>query len=301
MLPLVLWLGCSGGDVPDKDDESTGLFPETGETDLDMDGCRAWLSDQHDPSPPMGCTSGELDWRAEMLSVGATVFPVGDSRYAVIWLPESWAQGDPLLYVVHNSDGCGEQLLSFWDSVRGDRSLGFVAISYRSQGAADYDTEPVIYDNLTGVHTELSAHCPVAASAKVYYGFSRGAGRGYGISFLDRSAEVPYLDGYILDSGTTRPNPNDTERGVLDGASYWLWCGGRDPDPINSSALLCDTMAGSLVPFLEEYGGSVQLTEDPDGCHGMFFDCGDTCGDCRLRRDGADGDFPSVFDFISDL
>jgi hypothetical protein len=297
---ILLGLACSG-DSKDGIDSGAG-FDGPGES-ATMEGCTDWLAQRHDPSLPMACSGreGELDWRAEMLAAGATIFPIGDQRYGLIWLPDEWTPGDPLLYIIHNSDGCPEQFVTLWDNVRESQGYGFVAVSYREPGSSTYDDEPVIYDNLSAIHGELVDNCPVKSSAKAYYGFSRGAGRAYGVSFLDRAASQPFLDGYIIDSGTTRINPVSAEDGILDGARYWLWCGGRDPDPVNKGALVCDTMRDDHIPTLQSFGGETTLIEDTQGCHGMFFSCEETCDDCRLRKDSSEGDFPKVFDFLQSL
>lgn len=267
-----------------------------------MTQCRQWVQDQMDDAPAMVCEAreGMPDWREDLLDNGGVVFSVGGDRYGVIWLSENWDAGDPLLYIVHNTDGCPEYFVRLWDNVRGDRPLGVVAVSYRAQGSENYDSEETIYANLAAIHAPLAAHCPTANSTKAYYGFSRGGGRGYGISVIDQMAEAPFLDAFLLDSGVAG-TPRLDEM-VLEDARFWLWCGERDPDPINSGALLCDTLRESLVPYVENYGGSVDaLTADPEGCHGMFYDCPSSCADCRLRTDGSTGVFPAVFSYLDDL
>ena len=296
--------GCASPALDDDDDDDGGGLFVPGDSAPTMDDCAAWLADQHDPSQPAVCSEqdGEPDWRAEIVAAGAVVYPVSADRYATVWLPEAWAFGDPLLYIVHNTDGCGEQLSSLWDRARGENALGFVSISYRAPGSEQFDPEGIVYDNLTTVHDALELHCPISASPKAYYGFSRGAARAYGISFLDRAAEAPFLDTFIIDSGTAPVSAGGAAPDALEGARFWMWCGERDPDPVNAGETICDTMRGSLAPLLSSFGGSVDaLVANEDGCHGMLFDCGQTCADCRPHDGPTQGDLPELFRYLSTL
>lgn len=118
--------GCAPPALDDDEGASGLLLP--GDSGPTMDDCAAWMADQHDPVLPTVCSeqSGEPDWRAEIVAAGAVVYPLSADRHATVWLPAVWEPRDTLLYIVHNTDGCGGQRSALWDLFSGSGLRGAV-------------------------------------------------------------------------------------------------------------------------------------------------------------------------------
>lgn len=126
---VIVAFGCASPTLDDADGAPGLSLP--GDSGPTMDDCTAWLADQHDPGLPMVCSEqpGDPDWRDESVAAGAVVYPISAARCATVWPPAAWGPGDALLYIVHNTDGCGELLSALWDRVQGDNALGFISVS----------------------------------------------------------------------------------------------------------------------------------------------------------------------------
>ena len=293
-------LGC-GDKTSESDPGGPGLL-DSAVPQADLTACREWLATGSAPEVETGCAATGEDWRALFLAAGGAIFPVGAGRYYGVWLPDGWQPGTPLIYVVHNTEGCAEQLFDIWRSAGQD--YGLVLLQYRSAGAADFDDDRTVYDNLSVAHAAVGEHCPVEGSSRVYYGFSRGAARGYGVSVLD-TAGMGFLDAYVIDSGVL---PGSSLSGYSSGAMadtrYWMWCGSEDVDPTNASRPMCETMREDMAEAVVRLGGSVDaLIEEEGGCHGMFFyDCDESCSNCRRRQADSLGEsLPQLFSYIDGL
>ena len=298
-LTLALMISC-GSAIDDEDDGGEGIVIGGGGADPTMADCMDWLAQSQSVDIPHQCSTDE--YRGIVEALGGAIFPVGTDRYYVAWFPQDW-DGASVIYAVHGSIGCAEMMADLFAEAASGR-YAVLALQFVSQGSQDYDDEATLYDNLQAMHAEAAEHCPVERARRVYYGYSRGGGRGYGLAARDAEAAA-LLDAVVIDSGTsTLAALSGWGDESLRESRFWLWCGTRDPDPIDSSRTTCAVMEEDMEPWIASRSGTVDaLVQEEGGCHGMFFtDCDANCDSCRRRgRDNLGPSLPLLFDYIDGL
>lgn len=295
---LTLMVGCGGGTVED-DDDGGGLL--LGDSDAPtMTDCTGWLASSQADSILHACSTEE--YRNNLLASGGAVFPVGDGRYYTAWFPPDW-DGQTVIYAAHGSSGCADMMSDLFAQAS-QGAYAVLSLQYRTAGGEDYDSAEILYDNLTTLHDEVALRCPIEAATGVYYGYSRGGGRGYDIGGLD-AAGAGLFEAVLIDSGTNSLSQlSGWGDEALADERFWLWCGSRDIAPTDSSRTTCEVMEEDMAPWITDRGGALDaLVEESGGCHGIFFgDCDTNCGNCK-RRTAADlgESLPMMFDYIDGL
>ncbi len=271
-----------------------------------MGECRDWLASSQKLSVPQDeCATDWEFFREELRRFGGGVFPVGNGRYYLVWIPEIWDTivDRKVIVSVHGTGGCAEWMLNEWYQAT-EHDWALVSLQYYDRSADRYDDDEVIYENLENVVEELRHNCPVSEADFFYHGFSRGSAQGFAVAIRDRAASQLFTS-FIADSGNssvTYPTLKDAPHDAMAGARFWMWCGEHDISAVDPLRTTCEIMSEDTVPYIASHGGTVDaFTQEADGCHGMFhYNCNEKCKKC----DGRDSDnlgpsLPVLFDYIS--
>lgn len=295
---MLLLVGC-GGESED-DDEEVGINVGGPDALPSMEDCRDWLAQSQASTIAHQCLSD--DYRSTLQILEGAVFPLSSDRYYTAWFPPGW-DGSGVVVTVPGSQGCPEMMTDLFAGTAQD-SYAIISVQLGIPAAEVYDDEDTLYANLQAAHAEVAEHCPIASSPVAYHGFSRGAGRAYGVSLRDAEG-AQLFDTFVVDSGTnTTSLLSGWSADTLSESRFWMWCGARDPDPIDSSRMLCEVMEQDMAPWIEAHSGTVDaLIEEEGACHGMFFfDCDSACDNCRRRTaDNLGPSLPLLFDYLDSL
>ena len=298
---VLLLSGCSliscTGKIAEDDEEEALILPESTPT---MADCRAWLAEDASATVDHLCPSDA--YRETLGLLDGAVFPLGNSRYYTAWFPPGWDE-EGVIFAVHGSAGCAEMMTDLFAATAQDR-YAVVAVQFGEASSQTYDDEDTLYANLKTAYDEVAAHCPIADTPRAYFGYSRGAGRAFGVSLRD-ATDAGLFDAFIADSGTNSTSLlAGWDADTLSESRFWMWCGTRDPDPIDSTRTTCEVMEQDMAPWVEAHSGAVDaLIQEDGGCHGMFFtDCDAACGNCRRRTAEDLGEsLPLLFSYLDGL
>ncbi len=318
LLLLLVAVGCGGGRGrvarPRDTGRATATSPATAVPTVStaaplptaaptMDGCREWLASSRNLTTTIGCPTWDF-FRDELFARGGGVFPVGDDRYYLVWLPEQWetVAARKVIITLHGTGGCAEWMLNQWyQAAAREHPWAIVALQYYDPDTGQYDDDAVIYENLKALWGELSAHCPMAGSDLFYHGFSRGSAQSFPVAIRDRT-DARLFAAFIADSGcagSRYPTLQNQPADALAGARFWLWCGTEDVSTVDATKMTCEVME-EMRRYVEEHGGQVDaLGAEEGGGHGMFNDCSGPGDKCVNRKgDNLGPSLPLLFDYI---
>jgi len=224
--------------------------------------------------PPMRCGALPADTRERLAASGARFLALGQDAYAVVLLPPANepAARQRIVIGLPGSFDCAEGVLLGWQKATAEQPPVLAAVQYGGNAAAD-DPE-ALYQTIVRLLVNLRQQCGLAEAVAFLYGFSRGAKYVYALAALDRAApDRRHFRSFLADSGgwfdAVMPPPSaltaalDAGGRPFAGASFWLYCGGRDQGK-------CADMA-QAVAALKKGGAKVdRFHQDPEGRHGLL-------------------------------
>jgi Secretion system C-terminal sorting domain len=181
------------------------------------------------------------------LAQGAEIVATPDSNsFYIKWFPiGAPPAGAPLIVTLHGSHGFAFHEFKNWHDQALTHNCGIIALQWYRGAAAiapnDYFNDTEIYTDIDSALSEIG-YLPNRA---FFHGFSRGSARSYAVIFNDSHGGKNYFCSSLSNAGSADlfyPLYSDITSGVY-GANVFagkhlnLFCGGEDPDSIQSGCI----------------------------------------------------------------